>query len=72
MDIFLMVLETLGEGSFYSMHTRERQALCKIVRQQHCVNSYQMFKEELRYLSSGGQSSDCPLARSATVLRRNY
>ena len=67
-----MVLGTLGKGSFYSMHARERQALCEIVKQWHCVNSYQMFKEELRYLSSGGQSSNCPLARSATVHGRNY
>jgi hypothetical protein len=54
------------------VHVKENQALCGNAKQRLCVTFSQVFKEELRFSLPGGQSSDCPLARIATVLGKNY
>jgi hypothetical protein len=68
---FLRVLKIWATDSCYFMHAMENHALYGNVRQRHYVMSFLLLKGELRYPFAGGQSFNCPLARTATVLGRN-
>ena len=71
-DDFPMVLKISGVGSFYFMHVKETQVLCGNVKRRHCATSSLLFREGLRYLLSGGQSSGCPWGRTVTALGRKH